>query len=113
MTKDIKQIQEENRKVILEAILGTHKEVLNNNNLSPQIKGNYSSLPITLSRVLKVLGDNDEYLEFNPCLGVVKTWDRRGSETDNIILFKWDLEIETLEQQEPKVQIAINQLLTK
>lgn len=109
MTKDIKQIQEENRKLILEAIFGTREEALKNNNLSPEIKGNYSSLPMTLSRVLLALNDKVLFCEGHLCEHSV-TCDGLIITTNHIM---WDLQKETLEEQSEGTQIAINQLLTK
>jgi hypothetical protein len=148
MTKDIKQIQEENRKLILEAIHGCeYEEALFNeiyfgcklldtkgnestvvlwedesvnfldhfnclNCIDEQKFYNYFSVlgqTITLSRVLLALGDKVLFCEGYLCEHSV-TNDGLIITTNHI---QWDLTKETLEEQAPEVQIAINQLLTK
>ena len=108
MTKDIKQIQEENRIMISELTL---KE----NDLKLfqvyGIKGN--PLRLDLSRVLLALEDVLGWggFEFQVREGSISFFvDKEGAKSVTIV---WDLEIETLEQQAPETQIAINQLLTK
>jgi len=105
MNKSLQEIQQENRRLIMQIVHGCDFDKKAGYELDKLFE------PITLSRVLLVLGQSDEYLQFNPCLGIVKTWDQKGSETDEIMLFKWDLNQETLEEQSEETQRAIYQLL--
>lgn len=99
MTKDIKQIQEENRKLILEAIHGCSYDKLDifEHDLI------FPHLP--LSRVLLALGDKQIVGEFKQNIFCFSF----GPDYDDAIL--WDLTKETLEEQSQETQIKINELL--
>lgn len=106
MTKNIQQIQEENRKLIVKAC---------NPKFDPE-RFNYLAYQVTLSKVLLALqkGERDIaaydiYWEDENKIGL-RFCDRDSLEGTEII---WDLTLETLNEQSEEVQIAINQLLTK
>lgn len=110
--KTIKQIQEENRKLILEAIHGCSYEEA----LTIELESQPSQLPwnwvekiITLSRVLLALGNKVLFCEGYLCEHLV-TNDGLIITTNHI---QWDLTKEALEEQTPETQIAINKLLTE
>lgn len=107
MTKDIKQIQEENRKFILEAILSG-----NNLRILKERIGDFSGLPLTLSKVLLALKHKQIGFYDGSLIEVIET-NGYYKEDYNHSISDWNLEKETLEEQAPEVQIAINQLLTK
>lgn len=98
MQKSLEQIQKENRKFILEANYGTFEEALNNTNISIYIKGNYSFLPLTLSRVLLAIYKHEYYeaILFDHSFVCLKG-------------VSFDLTKETLEEQTEETQRAINE----
>lgn len=118
MTKTLHQIQQENRKFILEANYGTFEEALNNTNLSIYIKGNYNFLPLTLSRVLLAFKNKEVRTQFGYRLyfGIESSkfcslrMHSRTAEKFMEAEFDWDLTIETLEEQSEETQRGINKL---
>ena len=105
MTKTLEQIQIENRKFILEAILAG-----NNLRLLKENIADFSGSKLTLSRVLLAL--KDEQIGFyDDSLGEI--WRGEGSfyREDNVeYICVWDLTKETLEEQSEETQRAINKL---
>ena len=96
MTKSLEQIQQENRKFILEAI-GEYSD-------------EFYSKPLTLSRVLLALKSKEDL--FNPkryeiCLGTKKLFYYDYSKNIELVL---DLTKETLEEQTEETQRKINEL---
>jgi len=97
MTKDIKQIQKENREIISEAITGIKL-----------VYGNCFYSEITLDRVLLALGDGWE-------LKVVK--DNSPDQHVYFWIFNhevrllWEAKEQTLEEQDEKTQISVWKLL--
>ena len=96
MTKPLEQIQQENRKFILEAI-GEYSD-------------EFYSKPLTLSRVLLALKSKED--PFNPkryeiCLGTTKLFYYDYAKNIELVL---DLKKETLEEQTEETQRGINEL---
>ena len=124
MTKTLHQIQQENRKFILEAIHGcSYEEALEkeyakkgNNTISVPLR-EYEGEELTLSRVLLAFKNKDIKnlyghriifniagsqfcgLQLNPCYSLYGAGD-------------WNLELETLEEQSEETQRGINSYLT-
>jgi hypothetical protein len=104
MVKSLEEIQQENRRFILEANYGTAKEALNNKSLPLEVRGGYSCLLLTLSRVLIALNLDEECWLMLKHLRIPK---------ENGATIFWNLTKETLEEQSKETQRAINELLTK
>lgn len=115
MTKTLEQIQQKNRKFILEAI-GEYKNELKL--LEQQehqiyheiISKSFYSKPLTLSRVLLALKDKRIGF-YDDSLGEI--WQGEGSfyREDNVeYICDWDLTKETLEEQTEWTQRGINKL---
>jgi hypothetical protein len=110
MVKSLEEIQQENRKLILEAIYGTWEKVRYNENLPLEVRGNLSFLPITLSRVLWALNPskygflNGEIVHFGKENNI---WAGFGYN----IICAWNLSQETLEAQSEKTQREINEMI--
>lgn len=97
MTKTLKQIQEENRKFILEAIHGcSYEEAL-------KIEGQEIK-PLTLSRVLLALPSELYYYKSGNLLYIAKP------NQDPKEQITWDLTKETLEEQTEETQREINKI---
>lgn len=120
--KKIELIQEENRKLILEAITpegdfqtdGSYDSYIDEE--GDIIIGEYKPEPLTLDRVLLSLSNKIErskYVEFisldNISNGVAFFEFEDDIESTN---FNWDLTKPTLEEQTEETQRAINELLT-
>jgi hypothetical protein len=106
MTKTLEQIQQENRKFILEAIYGTRDEALKNTNLFEEIRGNYNYLPLTLTTLLLALYKLDA--NFGGVLAFRSNKVFINIRSD----IPWDIEFEALEQQSEQFQKDINKLIT-
>ena len=117
MTKSLEQIQQENRKFILEAIHGcSYEEALEkeyakkgNNTISVPLR-EYEGEELTLSRVLLALKDKQIGF-YDDSLGEI--WRGEGSfyREDNVeYICDWDLTKETLEEQTEETQRGINKL---
>ena len=114
MTKTLQEIQQENRKFILEAT-GEYKDELEllkqiyNNNLNEIVSKSFFSKPLTLSRVLLALPSELYYYKNGNLLYIAKP------NQDPKKQITWDLTIETLEssysvEQSEETQRAINKL---
>lgn len=104
MTKGLKQIQEDNRKLILEICYG---------DLEEYDESEKRKEPLTLNKVLltlknRVFGNIDSNGFYHKMLFQNDKLLFVYSEGD----FYWDLTQETLENQSEKTQISINTLLT-
>ena len=117
MQKLLEQIQQENRKFILEAIYGcSYEEALKkeyakkgNNTISVPFR-EYDGEELTLSRVLLALKDK-EIGFYNDCVGEV--WEiASGVYREDYLEYicDWDLKKETLEEQSEETQKKINKL---
>ena len=115
MTKSLEQIQQENRKFILEAI-GEYKNELKLLEQEHQIyheiiSKSFYSKPLTLSRVLLALKDKKIGF-YDDSLGEI--WQGSGSfyrEDEVEYICDWDLTKETLEEQSEETQRGINSYL--
>jgi hypothetical protein len=96
MTKSLEQIQQENRKFILEAI-GEYSD-------------EFYSKPLTLSRVLLALKSKEDLSnpkKYELYLGITKLFYYNYAKNIELVL---DLKKETLEEQSEETQRAINEL---
>jgi hypothetical protein len=109
MVKSLEEIQQENRKLILEANYGPWEKIRYNENLPLEVRGNCSFLPITLSRVLLALPKNIGFI------AEVCAYDNR-----NLMIKKsyysedyclWNLTKQTLEEQSEETQREINEMI--
>jgi len=107
MTKLLEQIQQENRRFIFEANYGTLKEARNNKSLPLEVRGDYSYLPLTLSRVLLALKSEIQTpFPIKENIFILLFVHKNGDITD---IF-WDLAKETIEGQSEETQRVINKL---
>lgn len=113
MTKSLEQIQQENRKFILEAIHDcSYEEALEkeyakkgNNTISVPLR-EYEGEELTLSRMLLAL--KDKKIGFSDKdLGAI--W--KGEYIYDDYIYEWDLTKETLEEQSEETQRGINSYL--
>lgn len=109
MTKKLHQIQQENRKFILEAT-GEYKDELEllkqiyNQHLNEIVSRSFFSKPLTLSRVLLALPIELYYYKSFNLLYITK---QNQDPKEHI---PWDLTKETLEEQSEETQRGINKL---
>lgn len=129
MTKDIKQIQEENRKLILEAIHGvSYEEALEKeffgriiklqpNEISISGINKFLGKPITLSRALIALKEKGLLVDVG--LSDYSSKSKFRNESGMLVTlygdyfkqFYWELSKETLEEQSEQTQRSIWELL--
>lgn len=119
MTKTLQEIQQENRKFILEAIHGcSYEEALKkeyakkgNNTISVPLR-EYEGEELTLSRVLLALKDK-QIGYYDDGLGYIVIKKRLfsvGYYDEVEYICDWDLTKETLEEQSEETQRRINKL---
>lgn len=108
--KSLEQIQQENRKFILEAIHGcSYEEALEkeyakkgNNTISVPFR-EYEGEELTLSRVLLAL------LKADKPVGAILAQNKSGFYINLRSDMPWDIKFETLEEQTEKIQKGINE----
>jgi hypothetical protein len=101
MIKSLEEIQQENRRLILETILEG-----NNLRLLKENIGDFSGARLDLSRVLLALTHKD----ISQAKPEIKFY---NGYIITINGYPWDLTKETLEEQSEETQRTINELLTK